>query len=54
MGFLVSGDLLIATAGPFGMASLDEGFLGVLGEALVVEGILQMFEGQREVENLDI
>lgn len=51
MGCLMVTDLLEAFADPRLEASVGKVLSGELGETLCVEGILQMFKGEREVED---
>jgi hypothetical protein len=44
-------DLLEATTGPRREASFNEVVLAVLLEALLIESILEVFEGESEVED---
>lgn len=54
MGCLVSGDLSEAVADPAGEAGVLKVGLGVVGETLLVEGVLEVLKGQSEVENLGV
>lgn len=50
----VRSDLLEAAADPLGQSGVDEVLLGVFIEALGVEGTLEIFKGECEVEDFDV
>lgn len=50
----MGGDLSEAVADPAGEASALEVGVGVVGETLLVEGVLEVLQGQSEVENLGV
>ena len=51
VALLVLADLLEAAAGPLGEAGVGEVVLGVVGEGLAVEGVLEVLEGEGVVQD---
>ena len=54
MSLLVSSDLLETSASPLGETGVEEVLFTVLGEALLVVRVLEVFESEGKVEDVDV